>query len=231
MVGIPLLVMLALFVVAAVVIFKIAQSVLQGVLLVSAVLAVILAIIAVVVVKDAIDFQHNFQSGSKLLLFSADNGTRITSGLLVKGNGSAPLSEAEVGQLNAWLGSKDYAAMRGDNFKLVVLREEPILAAMPEGQVFDGSNMSREMALLQLRAAKVEQRAQLLSALFAMQFSGNPLVLVSGYKNGDVVVYPETPVFRAVRILPESLFSEVSGKLLGNNLQAGMADNALPSAA
>ncbi len=232
MVGLPLLVMLALFVVAAIVIFKIAKSILQGVLLVSAVLAVILAVVAVVVVKDAIDFQHNFQSGSKLLLFSENNGTMIDSGLLAKGNESIqPLSEAAIKQLNAEFGRKDYVAMRGDNFKLIVLRKEPIIASMPEVLDLDGSNLSREMVMLQLRAGSVEQRAQLLSALFALQLRSNPLVIISGYKSGDIIIYPETPVFKVVRILPGSLFSKVSEKLLGGDLQPGIMEKTLPSAA
>lgn len=212
-----LLVMIAIVVVSGIIIFKIVKGIAQALLLTSAVAAVVLAVAGGFVVMDALDLKNNFAAGGKLLLFSADNGTRITSGLLAKGNGSMqPLAGAEVERLNAELGRGDYAAMRGDNFKLIMLREEPLLASMPEELDFEGSNVSREMLLLQLRAAGPEQRAQLLSALFAMQLGRNPLGIISGYKEGEIAVYPETAVFKVARILPGSLFRKVSEKLLGN---------------
>ncbi len=214
---VSLLVMLAIVVVSGIIIFKIVKGIAQALLLTSAVAAVVLAVAGGFVVVDALDLKNNFAAGGKLLLFSADNGTRITSGLLAKGNGSMqPLAGAEVERLNAELGRGDYAAMRGDNFKLIMLREEPLLASMPEELDFEGSNVSREMLLLQLRAAGPEQRAQLLSALFAMQLGRNPLGIISGYKEGEIAVYPETAVFKVARILPGSLFRKVSEKLLGN---------------
>ncbi len=231
MAGTFLLVMLVIAVVAAIVIFKVVKSVLQGVLFVSAVLAIVAAVAAVVVVKDALDFQNNFQSSSKLLLFSADNGTRITSGVLIKANESMqPLSGAEVEQLNEAFSRNDYAAMKGSNFKLVLLEEEPIISSMPETIDVEGRNVSRETVLQQLRAStnrdspdcafglspncSVEQRASVLSALFTLQSSKDPLLIISGYKKGDVVIYPETAVFKVVKILPEWLFRKVGEKLL-----------------
>lgn len=214
---VSLLVMLAIVIVSGIIIFKIVKGIAQALLLTSAVAAVVLAVAGGFVVMDALDLKNNFAAGGKLLLFSADNGTRITSGLLAKGNGSMrPLAGADVERLGAAFGRGDYAAMKGDNFKLIVLREEPLLASMPEELDFEGSNVSREMLLLQLRAAGPEQRAQLLSALFAMQLGKNPLGIISGYKEGEVAVYPETAVFKVARILPGSLFRKVSEKLLGN---------------
>lgn len=210
-----LLVMLALAVVAAIVIFKVVKSVLQGILFVGAVLAILSAVVAVVVVKDAYDFQNNFQSSSKLLLFSADNGTRVTSGMLIKVNESMqPLSGADVAQLNEALDRKDYAVMKGGNFKLLILEEDPIISSMPETVDIEDRNMSKEAVLQQLRTSSVEQRASVLSALFALQSSKDPLLIISGYKKGDIVIYPETTVFKAVKILPEWLFRNVGEKLL-----------------
>ncbi len=233
---ISLFVMLAVVVVAAVVIFKVAKGVFQGLLLVSAVLSIVSGVAAVVVVRDALDFQNHFQASGKLMLFTADNGTKITSGIIGKGNESVqPLSGAEVEKLSAAFSRNDFAAMKGDNFKLIMLKEEPILGEVPETMDVEGGNVSREMVLQQLRVSSPEQRASVLSALFASQFSSDPLLIISGYKKGDIVIYPETAVFKVVRFLPESLFRKVAEKLLQGNLQAGiqgrMMDNAQGKAA
>ena len=228
-----LILMLAVVVVAAIVFFKVAKGVLQGILLVSAVLSIVSGIAAVFVVRDALDFQNHFEASGKLLLFTADNSTKITSGILIKGgdenaSGEAikPLSGAEVEQFNAAFSKEDYATMKGDNFKLIILKEEPILSAMPETIDAEGSGVSREMVLQQLKASSPEQRASVLSALFASQFSRDPLLIISGYKKGNIVIYPETAVFKVVRFLPEVLFRKVAEKLLQGNLQTGIVSKA-----
>lgn len=229
---VSLLVMLAIVVFAGIIIFKVVNGIVQALLLTSAVAVVVLAVAGGFVVIDALDLRNNFAAGGKLMLFSADNGTRITSGLLVKGNESVqPLSGAEIKQFNAELGRRDYAAMKGNNFKLILLMEEPILASMPDELNLEGGNVNRETLLMQLRAAGTEQRAQLLSVLFAMQLGKNPLGIISGYRKGEIMIYPETAVFKVARILPESLFRKVSEKLLGNDFGLGAMEKALLPAA
>lgn len=229
---VSLLVMLAIVVFAGIIIFKVVKGVVQALLLTSAVAVVALAVAGGFVVMDALDLKNNFAAGGKLMLFSTDNGTRITSGLLVNGNESMqPLSGAEIEQFNAELARRDYAAMKGNNFKLILLREEPLLASMPEELNLEGGTVSREMMMLQLRAAAPEQRAQLLSVLFAMQLGKNPLSIISGYREGEIMIYPETAVFKVARILPESLFRKVSEKLLGKDLQPGLMGKAMVPAA
>ena len=215
-----LLVMVAVVVVAAIVAFKVAKSVLQGVLLVSAVLSIVLGIAAVVVVKDAMDFRDNFQDGSRLMLFSGDGKTKITAGTLIGASESMkPLSRSDVEQLSTAFSKGDYAAMKGNNFKLLIIREDAIISSLPAKIEMEGQSVGREMVLQQLLASSTEERASILAALFGFQLGSDPLAIASNYKKGNIVVYPETPVFRAVKILPEWLFREVGERLLKGRLQ------------
>ncbi len=215
-----LLVMVAIVVVAAIVAFKVAKGVLQGILLVSAVSSIVLGIAAVVVVKDAMDFRGNFQEGSKLVLFSGGDRAKITAGTLIGGNAAMkPLSRSDVEGLSAAFDKGDYAAMLGDNFKLLIISEDAIMSSLPEKVDVEGQSVSRELVLQQLLASSAEERASILAALFSLQLGNDPLSIVSDYKKGSLVIYPETPVFQAVKILPEWLFREVGERLLKGSLQ------------
>lgn len=218
-----LLVMLAVVVVAAIVAFKVAKSVLQGIVLVSAVSSIVFGIAAAVVVRDALDFQDNFQEGSKLMLFSGGDGddrdTKISAGALIGSNGSMkPLSRSDVERLSAAFSKGDYAAMKGNNFKLLIIREEAIISSLPEKVEIEGQSVGRELVLQQLLASATEERALILAGLFGLQ--SDPLAIVSEYKKGNLVIYPETPVFQAVKILPEWLFREAGERLLKGKAQA-----------
>ena len=215
-----LLVMLGIVVVAAIVAFKVARSVLQGVLLVSAVSSIILGIAGAVVVRDALDFRDNFQEGSKLMLFSGGDGAKISAGTLIGANESMkPLSSSDVERMSAAFSKGDYAAMKGDNFKLLIIREDAIISSLPEKVDVEGQSVGRELVLQQLLASDTEQRASILASLFGLQLGRNPLAIISNYKNGNLLIYPETPVFQAVKILPEWLFREVGERLLKGSLQ------------
>lgn len=73
--------------------------------------------------------------------------------------------------------------------------------------------------LQQLLASSAEERASILASLFGLRLAADPLSIISDYKKGNMVIYPETPVFKAVKILPEWLFREVGERLLKGRLQ------------
>lgn len=235
MAEVSLLVMLAIVVVSGIIIFKIVKGIVQTLLLTSAVAAVVLAVAGGFIVMDALDLKNNFMAGDKLLLFSgvdaASGQQAITAGLLPKGQGtgageapgegSQAVSGPELEKMNQNFRSRDYAAIRGNNFKLVIVKEQAVIDALPDslpGEMADalaghGQNLSREAVLGLLQAAGGDERAVMLSALFLAGQGSNPLGIVSGYKKGDIYVYPETPVFKAVKMLPAQLFESAAKKM------------------
>ncbi len=225
-----LFIMLAIVVVAAIVIFKVVKSVLQGMLFVSAVLAIVSAVATVVVVRDALDLKDNFATGSKLMLFSAADAAsgqeRITSGMLLKaqqedvagatavsqpaallGNDSNALSDSEIEAIDANFRAKDYGAMKGGNFKLIIVKEEAIISALPDSIPDGGENISREAVLEMLSESGKGERAAILSALFFTERGNSPLSIISDYKKGNIFIYPETPAFKVIKVLPEWLIT------------------------
>lgn len=218
---ISLVVMLAVAVVSAIVIFKVAKGMIQGVLLASAVVSILVAVAGGIVVKDALELKDNFQKGDNLLLLSDDSWARLTAGIVVKGQaagsaepgqgsqtadgkadgeaGSAEaVTAAELEKLSPLFAKKDYATMRGKNYKLIIIKESSVTGLLPEKPA----------------GGSTEERAAMLAALLGLKISQNPAFIISEYKEGNAVVYPETPVFKAIKLVPLSFFRNAAEKAL-----------------
>ncbi len=193
MAEVSLLVMLAIVVVSVIVIFKVAKGVIQGVLLASAVLSILAAVAGGFVVKDAFELKDNFQKGDNMLLLSDDNWAKLTDGITIKGQAdgqggqaaekadgklgnAVPLTAAELEKLNPLFAKKDYGAMLGKNYKLIIMKESSVAGSLPER----------------------------LDLVF----------IISEYKKGNAIVYPETAFFKAIKLIPLSLFKKVAEKAL-----------------
>ena len=220
MLGVPLLVVLAIVVIAAVIAFKVFASALKVFTTVSAVLFVVGAIAGVVVFKDALDFKNNLQTRSHILLLSNGEGTRLITGIVFKlpGNHSnvsegKSLSDAEVDTLNAKFSSKDYSSMLGSNFKLFIVNEDSITKSLPKTINVDGQDSSKEAIIQQMESGDAESRASAFSLLFAMKEKQDPSFIVTGLRDGSVIIYPETPALKAIKSVPEWLLSQVAQKI------------------
>ncbi|MEK6838067.1 MAG: hypothetical protein AABX69_05425, partial [Nanoarchaeota archaeon] len=208
-----------LSVISALVMFKVAKGVLKLLLLINAVLSIILAVGGVVMVKDALDLKNNFRITDNLLLFTNSAKTDLIGGMAMRGaepqtGNLRVLEPAEVKALSAHFAKKDYAAMRGKNHKLILVSEGSVISSVPETAIAT-TKMSREEALKLLEQTYgneeiVKARALLLS----IAASENPLFILSEYKKGNIAVYPETPVFKAIKVIPLSLFKKAAEKIL-----------------
>ncbi len=227
-----LIVMLAIVVVSAIIIFKVAKGVIQGVLLASAVVSILVAVAGGFVVKDFLELRDNFQKGDKMLLVSDDNWAKLTAGIMLKGQageqsvqaagnkegkgGNAEalaLTAAELEKLNPLFANKDYGAMQGKSYKLIIIKESSVAGSLPGSRGKEpGESIGEERG---------EERAAMLAALLSIRVSQDPAFIISEYKKGNVIVYPETPVFKAIKLIPLSLFREAAEKVLQQAVNAG----------
>lgn len=198
MAEVSLLVMLAIVLVSAIVIFKVGKGVVKTIAIIGAVASIAVAVAGGFVVKDAFDLRDNFQAQDNILLFSDKDGKLITAGAVMKGQAGNvnPLTASELEKLNSLFAKKDYQSMRGKNYKLFVINENLLTSATAEKP-----GISSE-----------ESRATMLAGLFGLKISQDPLFLISEYKSGNATIYPETAVFKAIKILPISLFKRVTQK-------------------
>ncbi|MBI3036920.1 hypothetical protein HYY73_04180 [Candidatus Woesearchaeota archaeon] len=209
MVEASLLAIAAVIVVSAVITFKVAKGVLQAILLVSAVASLVLAVSAGFIVKDALDFSGKFQTESNMLLFANSEGTALTSVFLMKDKKSEPLADADIARLNQFFIKNDYKSMLGDSYRLLVIKEAALAGSLP------GKNLGKLP-----ESGSSGERAEAVVAIYWQRVSDDPLFLVTEYKKGNVIIYPETPVFKAVKVLPLSLVKKAAERIAQNAGQA-----------
>lgn len=210
MAEVSLLVMLALFVIAAIVLFRVVRGVLQGVVLVSAVLAIILAVGAVVVVNDVIDLKAGIGSKGLILAVSSDDGLRIGSGVVARGNGTEVLAQTDVKILSAQFAVRDYGSMLGSRRLLIVVKE----SSLPG--VLQGPPAQEAVRLVPLHIVKVAGYSGLaeLAADYGSRLVADPFFMFGEYREGGITAYPETPSLKAVKVLPVQLIRALAGNFL-----------------
>jgi hypothetical protein len=123
------------------------------------------------------------------------------------GNAEA-VTATELEKLNPLFAKKDYAAMRGKNYKLIIIKESSVTGLLPEKPGGSSTESTGE-------------RAVMLAALLGLKVSQDPVFLISEYKKGNVVVYPETPVFKAIKLVPLSFFRSAAEKALQQAAETG----------
>lgn len=209
MVEASLLIIASVIVVSAVIIFKVAKGVLQTIVLVSAVASIVLAVSVGFVVKDALEFSSKFQAESSMLLFANSEGTALASGIVIKDKKSESLAAADVARLNQFFAKNDYKSMLGDSYRLLVVKEAALYGSLSENELSELPE-----------SGSSGERAEAVLAIYGQRVSADPIFLVTEYKKGNVIIYPETPVFRAVKVLPLLLMRKAAERLFQKAGQA-----------
>lgn len=219
MAELSLLAIVVIIIVLSIVIFKLVSGILKTVLIVGAIGSIVLAVAGAVVVKDALDLKSGLESSGAFVLFTSDDGSRLTSGILAgKGGNSTALnanavSESGIISLNEQFSKGSFKAIQGDAYLVMAVRENFLFSSLPQVIEADGQSIDKDVALAQLSTATAEERAEALAGAFGLAVSHDSGFVAAAFKSGNLKVYPETPVFKALKILPASLLESVSGRL------------------
>lgn len=197
MVDYAFLIALAVFVLVAVVAFNILKGILKTVVTLIALAAIIMGVLGFLVIMDSNSLKDNFNDQSNIYLLT-DNGKAI-SGIEVAGDEKPGIvDQQQLEEYTELLGEKDYAEIKGDNYKLIIISSDALSPADVEKMRTSGY---------------MEERATYLVAARNKVFS-SPLELITEYRKGNVIVYEETPVFKAIRLIPSPVIRLVAEKLV-----------------
>jgi hypothetical protein len=140
-----LIIVVLLYVLAAVVAFKLLKSVVKALLWVGAVGVILVVILSFFVYKDVVDLRDNWPGSQKLLLAEKDG--KLVAGLVSSfSNNEEPVfvTAEQLVSLQSSFGVKDYKSMIGDNYKLLVMDVDSVLAEVKAEQFsFGEMNVSR----------------------------------------------------------------------------------------
>jgi len=181
--------------------------------------------------KDISDLKQNFSDSTKKMLLV--DGNKVITGFLMNKDVSF-LSDNELNELSSYLGNNDYEKMLGDSYKLMAFQIDIVLELDAEEIEIDDKAISKQDLISVFKsdnaADALKDKGITLSdyeddevkaALFGIVLTenvlspDNPLLLFSEFKNGNIIIYRETALFKAAKIIPLAFIEQTAKNLFG----------------
>ena len=199
-------------------------------------LIIVTGVSGYLVYKDAKSLAENFGTENKLFLIDID---KIEAGFVIAQDEPIFLTQGQVDFYNDLYLNKDYGNMLGDNYKVLILKIDKIEYS---SQILDYEGLRLDKVLIfeiiksdnpkdllynlmfsdkprqsfdsAFSVDNVEFKSALALLLFMQEFKkNNVLFIVKEFKKGNIIVYPETAVFKFIKILPNDFINDVVTKL------------------
>ena len=171
--------------------------------------------------QDFKDLKENFSVSEKKVIL-ADDG-RILTGLLL-GEETDFMTNSQLEDYSSYLKNSDYGKILGDSYKLMAF-DAGIISDIDDVEL-GGITITADEALSILRSdANQQEKASLFSVILADEIlsSKNPLFFFSEFKEGNIVIYPETALFKTIKIMPVDLFRDVAKTLFSKTKEKAKA--------
>jgi energy-coupling factor transporter transmembrane protein EcfT len=163
--------------------------------------------------QDFTDLKKNFGvSEKKIILIDED---KVLIGLMLNEDTDLMTNE-QLNDYSSYLKNNNYEKILGDGYKLMVFDVEIISNLDTELELGDKTITSDEAILiLKSDIISLQEKASLFSIILADEIlsSRNPLFFFSEFKNGNVIIYPETALFKTIKIIPLSLIKNIGEKI------------------
>lgn len=182
---------------------------------------VIISIFSVLAYLDFKDLKTNLNQNTSVMILS-DNSNYITGGYFTP---SKPSSENKPIMNIQELSSKSYKEILGSNYKLIIVDISFLDTNLPEIINHNGKQISKSNLFNILRSStpktefasvfniqessisynNEELRYQLfLSSIDNLMEKGGLTVLIEGYEDDKIIIYPETIAFKIIKLLPSN---------------------------
>jgi len=198
-----LLIAVALFLVVAVIAYKIIKGLLKTALVLVAVASIVLGAGVFLVYMDANKLKENFGSEKNLFLLVDNN--EVLSALEFDGESDPQIiNQQELDEYSRNLREGGYAKILDGYYKLFILD-----IAILDAEAMEDKKISADV----FREGNTDEKAELFASIVSEVFS-NTVFLISEYKEGNILVYEETIMFKAIRMVPTALIKTVANKLI-----------------
>lgn len=130
------IIILFLYIGGAVIIFKLFKSVAKAMFLVSLVGIILVAILSYFLYQDAMDLKENWPDSQKLLLLDVDGG--VVAGVQATFTAEVEpkmLDEDELETVQTSYAAGDLESVKGDNYKIIVMKFDPMISEIKEASV------------------------------------------------------------------------------------------------
>ena len=171
---------------------------------------------------DFMDLKEKFGSSSKEVLLV--DGSEVITGIVLEGDSFEALSNQQLNEISSELENKDYEGILGDNYKLMILDADIIKDLDNEVEVL-GQAMPQEEIKKTFESGSSMEKSALFAALLSEEIiaNKNPLFFFSQFKDGNIIVYPETALFKTVKLVPIGLFNNAAKSLFERTRETAKA--------
>ena len=177
------------------------------------IISLILATNLFFIYQDFKDLRENFGVSEKKVILKDDD--KVLTGLIL-GEDTALMSDDQLNDYSSYLKNDNYEKILGDSYKLMVFDVEIISNLDTEIDIGTQTiTQDDAVAILKSKNSGAEEKASLFSILLADEIlsSKNPLFFFSEFKNGNIIIYPETALFKTIKIIPVSFIKDIGEKI------------------
>ncbi|MCH8004225.1 MAG: hypothetical protein IH934_06370 [Nanoarchaeota archaeon] len=163
--------------------------------------------------QDFKDLRENFGVLEKKVILKDDD--EVLTGLVLNED-TKLMTNKQLNDYSLFLKDNNYEEILGNSYKLMVF-DVDIISNIHDEIEMDGRIIPQNQAITILKSKNTdaEEKAELFSTILADQIlsSRNPLFFFSEFKNGNIMIYPETALFKTVRFIPLSFIKDVGEKI------------------
>ena len=234
---IPLIIGVVVFFVVLKLIFSTIKGIMKIIMLISAVLSIVLVIGGLFVVADFKEFKEKFPTEEKTIILE-ENGNILT-GFIMASENEKPvfLTQEKVIKFSNYLKENNLEAIKGNNYKVMIISLDIFDELSTDTLEMGSEEFEKDFVISVLKsdnslglmedkgmgmffADDITVKAAMFTTVFN-EITENPLFFFSQYKEGNIIVYPETAIFKAINVLPiglvenamESMISKVEDKI------------------
>ena len=212
-----------IFIVSAIVIFKIVKTILKTILIILILSFLLIAIFGFFTYQDAVELKDNLETKPKLMLLQ-DNENIIAGFVITDFKKEAEfLALSQITKYQNSFKKQDYKKMLGNNYKMFIIE---IKAFDFDDEEFDfvGKKVSKNLLYSVLKSNNpiglyksetgmdpaiygISDPVEFKSQVFALLFSEaiekrGQFFIFNEYKEENIIVYPETAVFKFIKLIP-----------------------------
>lgn len=243
------IIILVLYVVGAIIAFKLLKSIAKAMFLVSLVGLILIGLLSFFLYQDAMDLKENWPDSQKLLLLDMDG--EIIAGVQATFTAEAEpkmLDESELGTVQTSYAADDLESVKADNYKIIIMKFEPMIAEIEAGslelrdtqlskteaeRVLRADNALEEFTNIIIDKEGLEKRDEIINSIgeelgssakvkalmFGLLFqqlseekgAETGLYIFEEYKGGNIIIYPETAIFKFMKYVPQFVLDKAAG--------------------
>ncbi|MBS3101987.1 hypothetical protein J4458_00905 [Candidatus Woesearchaeota archaeon] len=227
-----------IYLLAIFIIFKVVKKIAKAVIYAASITLLLLLIFGLFVAKDIIDFRKSFtEQGTVVLLEDKGN---ILAGYTMKPSPKF-LTADKIAEYNAYLEDKEYDKIRNEGYKLMIIKIELVSGLKAEKISIGAVSIKKETMISVLKSDRpfelfnraltedegfpsaefdarlndnLKLKAALLGTIVDNELLGakNAINFFSEYKKGNIIIYPETALFKFAKLFPLGMIKSVAKK-------------------